>query len=95
MDLQEKNDADFAKEIASLGDFYVNDAFGTAHRWEHAMIQGLQPAELTTTARQGACIYSWCRSIHPWRVCLRIPAGEGAEGDPQFVFRLCAPLLPC
>lgn len=25
-------DLDFAKKLASLGDFYVNDAFGTAHR---------------------------------------------------------------
>jgi phosphoglycerate kinase len=27
-----KNDPDFAKQLASLGDTYVNDAFGTAHR---------------------------------------------------------------
>ena len=30
---EEKNgDVDFAKELAKLGDIYVNDAFGTAHR---------------------------------------------------------------
>lgn len=29
---EEKGDEAFAKELASLGDFYVNDAFGTAHR---------------------------------------------------------------
>jgi len=29
---EEKGDKDFAKKLASLGDFYVNDAFGTAHR---------------------------------------------------------------
>lgn len=27
-----KNGAEFAKELAGLGDFFVNDAFGTAHR---------------------------------------------------------------
>lgn len=27
-----KNDLDFAKELASLADVFVNDAFGTAHR---------------------------------------------------------------
>lgn len=27
-----KNEASFAKELASLGDIFVNDAFGTAHR---------------------------------------------------------------
>ncbi len=29
---EEKNDPQFAKELASLADIYVNDAFGTAHR---------------------------------------------------------------
>ncbi len=29
---EEKNDDNFAKELASLGDLYVNDAFGTSHR---------------------------------------------------------------
>jgi phosphoglycerate kinase len=44
---EEKNNLDFAKELASLGDIYVNDAFGTAHR-AHASTEGvtryLQPA---------------------------------------------------
>lgn len=29
---EEKNEIGFAKELASLGDLYVNDAFGTSHR---------------------------------------------------------------
>ncbi|MGI6717832.1 MAG: phosphoglycerate kinase [Bacteroidales bacterium] len=29
---EKKGDEEFAKKLASLGDFYVNDAFGTAHR---------------------------------------------------------------
>ena len=29
---EEAGEVDFAKELASLGDIYVNDAFGTAHR---------------------------------------------------------------
>jgi len=29
---EEKGDRDFAKKLADLGDVYVNDAFGTAHR---------------------------------------------------------------
>ncbi|MCX6189164.1 MAG: phosphoglycerate kinase [Bacteroidetes bacterium] len=29
---EEKGDLEFAKKLASLGNFYVNDAFGTAHR---------------------------------------------------------------
>jgi len=35
-----KNDSAFAKEIASLGDVFVNDAFGTAHR-AHASTEGV------------------------------------------------------
>ena len=34
-----KNDAGYAKELASLGDVFVNDAFGTAHR-AHASTAG-------------------------------------------------------
>ena len=37
---EEKNDEGFAKELASLCDLYVNDAFGTAHR-AHASTVGI------------------------------------------------------
>jgi phosphoglycerate kinase len=44
---EEANDPAFAGQLASLGDLYVNDAFGTAHR-AHASTEGvtkhLQPA---------------------------------------------------
>jgi phosphoglycerate kinase len=36
---EEKNDAAFAQQLAKLGDVYVNDAFGTAHR-EHGSTFG-------------------------------------------------------
>ncbi len=37
---EEKNDEKFARSLASLGDVYVNDAFGTAHR-AHASTEGV------------------------------------------------------
>lgn len=37
---EEKNDEEFAKELASLADVYVNDAFGTCHR-AHASTEGI------------------------------------------------------
>jgi phosphoglycerate kinase len=37
---EEKNNPEFAKQLAELGDVYVNDAFGSAHR-AHASTEGL------------------------------------------------------
>jgi phosphoglycerate kinase len=37
---EEKNDPAFAQQLASLGDVYVNDAFGSAHR-AHASTEGV------------------------------------------------------
>jgi len=37
---EKKNDSEFAKQLASLADIYVNDAFGTAHR-AHASTEGV------------------------------------------------------
>jgi phosphoglycerate kinase len=40
---EEKNEPNFAKQLAKMGDVYVNDAFGTAHR-EHASTFGVAQA---------------------------------------------------
>jgi phosphoglycerate kinase len=40
---EEKNDSKLAEQLAKLGDVYINDAFGTAHR-EHASTFGVPQA---------------------------------------------------
>jgi len=40
---EEKNDAAFARSLASLADLYVDDAFGAAHR-AHASVEGITHA---------------------------------------------------
>ena len=40
---EEKNDPNFARTLAKVGDVYINDAFGTAHR-EHASTFGVPQA---------------------------------------------------
>jgi len=37
---EEKNDPEFAKQLANFGDVYINDAFGSAHR-AHASTEGV------------------------------------------------------
>ena len=52
---EEKNDPAFAKELASLAEIYVNDAFGTAHR-AHATTAGIAdylPAVLRLSDPEG------------------------------------------
>lgn len=39
---EEKNDPAFAEELATLGDIYIDDAFGAAHR-AHASVSGMVP----------------------------------------------------
>jgi phosphoglycerate kinase len=46
---EEKNDPEFAKKLAELGDIYVNDAFGSAHR-AHASTEGVTKYISTSVA---------------------------------------------
>ena len=46
---EEKNDPDFSKQLAELGDVYINDAFGSAHR-AHASTEGVTKYIKTSAA---------------------------------------------
>jgi phosphoglycerate kinase len=48
---EEANDSDFAKELASLGDVYVNDAFSAAHR-AHASTEAIAHLLPSVAGRQ-------------------------------------------
>lgn len=82
---EEKNDAAFAKSLAALGDVYVNDAFGTAHR-AHASTEGVTrylPAVAGFLMEKE--IYVLSRTLenprHPFVVIL----GGGKVSDKIFV----------
>ncbi len=47
---EEKNDPEFARELAALGDIYVNDAFSAAHR-AHASTEGIAHLLLSAAGR--------------------------------------------
>ena len=61
---EEKNDPEFAKELASLADIFVFDAFGAAHR-AHASTEGVCPLPARRTP---ACWWrrSWSSWARPW-----------------------------
>lgn len=70
---EEASDPDFARELASLGDLYVNDAFGTAHR-AHASTEALahllpSAAGLLMQAELAALARLTERPSHPY-VCV-------------------------
>lgn len=49
---EEKNDANFSKQLSDLADVYVNDAFGTAHR-AHASTAGIVSSKPSMPAVAG------------------------------------------
>jgi len=61
---EEKGDAEFARKLSALGDFYVNDAFGTAHR-RHA----------STAVMAATCINRGDGRELCWETVCRLPHG--------------------
>lgn len=79
---EEANDPHFARELASLGEIYVNDAFGTAHR-AHASTEGI--THYVQTAVAGYLIEKELRYLgkalhHPERPFIAILGGSKISG---------------
>ncbi len=87
---EEENDPNFARELASMGDVYVNDAFGSAHR-AHASTEGvthfLRPAVAGYLMRREIDFLS--RAIgNPERPYLAILGGAKISGKIDVIQNL-------
>ena len=65
---EEKNDDGFARQLAALGDVYVNDAFGAAHR-AHASTEGI-----VRHVKEAAAGLLMARELDTWVACCTIPS---------------------
>ena len=74
---EKKNDPEFARELASLADLYINDAFGAAHR-AHASTTGVAQFLPAYAVR------SWQKRSIPSLQCSMIPS---APSSPFWVVR--------
>jgi phosphoglycerate kinase len=94
---EEKNDAGFAKQLASIADVYVNDAFGSAHR-AHASTVGMiqfMPQAAAGLLMDKELEYLGKATSNPARPCIAILGGakvsdkiEVIENLMKFVDRL-------
>jgi phosphoglycerate kinase len=73
---EKRNDPDFVSALAELGDVYVNDAFGTAHR-AHASTEGVAPRLPAAAGRLMESEVRVLRSIidHPQRPLVTLLGG--------------------
>ncbi|MCX7833726.1 MAG: phosphoglycerate kinase [Ignavibacteria bacterium] len=79
---EEKNDPEFAKKLASFGDIYINDAFGTAHR-AHASTEGVTKFIKTCAAgylMEKELKYLYAAIENPKRPLIAILGGSKISG---------------
>jgi len=87
---EEENDPGFAKQLASLCDVYVNDAFGTAHR-AHASTVGM--IEFVPQAAAGLLMdkeleYLGKATTNPERPCVAIIGGAKVSDKIEVIMNL-------
>lgn len=87
---EEANDADFAKQLASICDVYVNDAFGTAHR-AHASTVGMikfVPQAATGLLMDKELEYLTRVTQNPDRPCIAILGGAKVSDKIEVIQNL-------
>src|SRR5712692_5939168 len=87
---EEKNDAEFSRQLASLCDVYVNDAFGSAHR-AHASTVGM--VAFVSQAAAGLLMeqelkYLTMVTRHPERPCVAILGGAKVSDKIEVIENL-------
>ncbi|HEU0018428.1 MAG TPA: phosphoglycerate kinase [Methyloceanibacter sp.] len=88
---EEKNDAGFAKQLAELGDLYVDDAFSSSHR-AHASVEGITHL---LPAYAGLLMMAEIRALdraleHPARPVMAIAGGAKVSTKIQVLTNLTA-----
>src|SRR5439155_23614163 len=87
---EEKNDPEFARQLASLCDVYVNDAFGSAHR-AHASTEGM--IRFVAKAAAGLLMerelkYLGMATTNPARPCIAIQGGAKVSDKIEVIRNL-------
>ncbi|MEW5874159.1 MAG: phosphoglycerate kinase [Candidatus Zixiibacteriota bacterium] len=87
---EEKNEPGFARELASLGDVYINDAFGSAHR-AHASTEGVTrvlPVSAAGYLMQKEIEYLGGLLAHPKRPFVAVLGGAKVSGKLEVIGHL-------
>jgi phosphoglycerate kinase len=87
---EEKNDPAFAKQLASLCDIYVNDAFGSAHR-AHASTEGMiqfVPQAAAGLLMEQELKYLTMATKNPARPCVAILGGAKVSDKIEVIENL-------
>src|SRR6266849_6643675 len=87
---EEKNDPEFSRQLASLCDVYVNDAFGSAHR-AHASTVGMVAFVSQTAAgllMEQELKYLTMVTRHPERPCIAILGGAKVSDKIEVIENL-------
>jgi len=87
---EEKNDPAFAKQLASLCDLYVNDAFGSAHR-AHASTEGMiqfVPKAAAGLLMEAELKYLGMATKHPERPCVALLGGAKVSDKIEVIQNL-------